>query len=74
MGILITILLLCLVFKTCGLIFRLCGKVFGAAIGFVGFLLIGILAVVGFGLAFVALPIVLIVGVGAIIGLIVKAV
>lgn len=73
MGIIFTILMICVLFKVCGWILKLCGKILGAAFSLVGYLIVGIIAVAGFGVAIIIIPIVLIVGIATVIGLIAKA-
>lgn len=72
MGIIFTILMVCLLFKVCGWMLKLCGKILGAALSLVGYLIVGVIAFAGFGLAIIVIPIVLIVGIATVIGLIAK--
>lgn len=72
MGIIFTILMVCLLFKICGWMLKLCGKILGAAFSLIGYLIVGVIAFAGFGLAIIVIPIVLIVGIATVIGLIAK--
>ena len=73
MGIIFTILMVCFLFKICGWMLKLCGKILGAAFSIVGYLIVGIVAVAGFGVAIMVIPIVLIIGIVTIIGLVARA-
>lgn len=66
-GILIIIVLMIILFKLLGLVFHAAGKVLGWILGLVGYLLLGMLGVVAFGLSLAVIPIVLVVGLGSLI-------
>ncbi len=61
----ISILLISVLFKFTGFILKICGKILGSILGIVFYIGIGILALVGvgFGLAVIVMPVVIIVGV-----------
>lgn len=65
MGILFTILLVVLFFKLTGLFFRICGRILGIMFSLAGYALIGILAVAVLGIALNAMPLLLLIGIGA---------
>lgn len=67
LSIIFTIFLLWVAFKITGLIFKICGKIIGGIFGLIGYLLIGVLAIAGFGLAIAFVPIIIIVGIIAVV-------
>lgn len=67
LSIISTIFLLWAVFKVTGLIFKICGKLIGGIFGLIGYLLIGVLAIAGFGLAIAFIPVIVIIGIIAIV-------
>lgn len=68
LGWIIVIGLVILSFKICGFVLKLCGKLLGGIFSIIGYFLIGVLGVAGFGIAFVAIPIILVIGIATIIG------
>lgn len=66
LSIIFTIFLLWGVFKLTGLIFKICGKIIGGIFGLIGYILIGVLAIAGFGLAVAFIPVLIVVGIVAI--------
>lgn len=66
LSIIFTIFLLWGVFKLTGLIFKVCGKIIGGIFGLIGYILIGVLAIAGFGLAVAFIPVLIVVGIVAI--------
>jgi len=67
LSILFTIFLLWAAFKVTGFIFDICGKLIGGIVGLIGYLFIAVLAIAGFGLALAFIPVIIIVGIIAII-------
>jgi len=67
LSILCIIFLLWAAFKITGLIFRICGKVIGGIFGLIGYFLIGFLAVAGFGIAFICIPMIFVIGIVSIV-------
>ena len=70
MGILILILCMVLCFKVIGLFFHIAGRLLGIVFSLLGYIIIGAIAVTLLGLAFEALPVILVL---AIIGIIIAA-
>ena len=66
MGIIMTILMLVLFFKITGFILKVLGAILGAVLSLLGYLLIGVIGVVLFGLAIFIVPVCLVVGLIAI--------
>lgn len=64
---LIVILVMVVLFKVTGFMFRIAGKLLGGILGIIGWLILGGLAISVFGLALFVLPIILIVGIVALI-------
>lgn len=64
---LFVILIIVGLFKLTGAIFHVAGKILGGVLGLIGWLILGGLAVTLFGLALYVLPIILIIGVIALI-------
>lgn len=67
LSLLLLIAFVVILFKLTGILFRIIGRVLGGILGVVGWLFLGGLAVTVFGFALFVLPIVLIVGVIALI-------
>ena len=67
MGIIMTILMLVLFFKITGFILKVLGAIVGAVLSLLGYLLIGVIGVVLFGLAIFIIPFCLVVGLIAIV-------
>lgn len=67
LSILFTLFLLWGVFKLTGLIFKICGKLIGGLFGLVGYILVGVLAIAGFGIAMAFVPVIITVAIIAII-------
>lgn len=67
LSLLIMILIMAGLFKFTGLLFHIVGKVFGGILGIIGWLILGVIAVSILGLALYIVPIVLIVGVVALV-------
>ena len=67
MGIILTILMLVLFFKITGFILKVLGAILGAVLSLLGYLLIGVIGVVLFGLAIFIIPVCLVVGLIAIV-------
>ncbi|MCI6699662.1 MAG: hypothetical protein MR488_10965 [Lachnospiraceae bacterium] len=65
MGILLTILSLYLFFMLTGLLFRIAGSIAGAVLSLMGYAVIGMIAISLFSMTMYALPLVLLVGLGA---------
>lgn len=61
-SIIITVLLFAGIFKLTGFFFRIVGKIFGAVLGLIGYTILGFLAIGAFGLAVLALPVILAAG------------
>ncbi len=66
MGIIMTILMMVLFFKITGFILRVLGAIVGAVLSLLGYLFIGVIGVVLFGLAIFIIPVCLAVGLVAI--------
>ncbi len=64
---LIVILVMVVLFKVTGFMFHIAGKLLGGILGIIGWLILGGLAISVFGLALFVLPIILIVGIVALI-------
>ena len=67
LSLLIVILIMAGLFKFTGLLFHIVGKVLGGILGIIGWLILGVIAVSLLGLALYIVPIVLIVGVIALV-------
>ena len=67
MGILLMIFFMAAMFKITGLFFRILGAMFGWVLGMFGWMILASLAVPVFGLAFFVLPVILLVGVIALV-------
>ena len=67
MGILLLILCMVLFFKFIGFLFRITGEIIGGIFSLVGFAVIGVIAVAVLGITLRALPVILILGIIAII-------
>ena len=67
MGILLLILCMVLFFKFIGFLLRITGKIIGGIFSLVGFAVIGVIAVAVLGITLRALPVILILGIIAII-------
>ncbi len=65
-SLLIVILMIAALFKITIFMFHIAGKILGAILGIAGWLILGGLAVTAFGLALIALPVILIIGIIAI--------
>jgi len=65
MGILLTILSLYLFFMLTGFIFRIVGSIAGAILSLIGYAVIGMIAISLFSTTMYALPLILLVGLGA---------
>lgn len=70
-SIIITVLLFAGIFKLTGWLLRIVGKIFGAVLGVIGYTVLGFLAIGAFGLAIIALPIILVAGIAAVLLLII---
>ena len=68
LGFIVIIALLVLAFKFVGFLLKICGKLLGGFFGILGYALIGVIAVGLFKIAFVAIPIILVIGIATIIG------
>ena len=64
---LIVIVLMVALFKVTGFIFHVAGKLLGGILGIIGWLILGGIAVTIFGLALFVVPIILIVGIVALV-------
>ena len=60
------IIFMVLLFKLTGFLFKVAGKLIGAVFSFVGWLILGALAISAFGLAIVIIPVILIGCIGSI--------
>ena len=67
LSLLIMILIMAGLFKFTGFLFHIVGKVLGGILGIIGWLILGVIAVSILGLALYIVPIVLIVGVVALV-------
>ena len=67
------ILLLVMTFRGVGFVFSVFGKLMGVLFGILGYVLLGILGVTGFGLAVSFLPILILIGLVAIISKVITA-
>jgi len=67
MGILLLILCMVLFFKFIGFLFRITGKIIGGIFSLLGFAIIGVIAIAFLGIALRLLPVILILGIIAII-------
>ena len=65
MGIFLTIFFIVLFFKLTGLFFRICGRILGIMLSLAGYALIGIFAIAILGIALKAIPLLLLIGIGA---------
>lgn len=65
-SIIITVLLFGGILKLTGWLLKATGKIFGAVLGFIGYLLLGFLAIGALGLAVITFPIILAAGVLAV--------
>jgi len=65
MGILLTIFFIVLFFKLTVLFFRICGRILGIMLSLAGYALIGIFAIAILGIALKAIPLLLLIGIGA---------
>ena len=65
MGILLTIISLYLFFMFTGFIFRIGGSIAGAILSLIGYAVIGMIAISLFSMTMYALPLILLVGLGA---------
>lgn len=72
-SLLIMILLMGAIFKVSFCFLGIFGRLIGGLLGIVGYILLGILAITVFGIGFIALPVILVIGVLSIVGLIFKA-
>lgn len=67
LSLLIVVFMMVILFKITLFMFRIVGKILGGILGVIGWLILGGLAITVFGLALFALPIILIVGIVALI-------
>lgn len=67
-SLLITIAMIVVSLKFVGFLLKVCGKLLGGIFGIIGYLLIGVFAVSVLGLAVMAIPIILIVGIIIVVG------
>lgn len=67
LSLLIVVFMMVILFKITLFMFRVVGKILGGILGVIGWLILGGLAITVFGLALFALPIILIVGIVALI-------
>lgn len=67
MSFLFTLLLMVIFFKVTGFCLRIFGKLLGCIFGLFGYVLIGVLAITGLGLAVAFFPVIILVGIMAII-------
>ena len=67
MPFLIFVVLMWLIMKCTGLLFRIIGKAFSLTFGVLGYLLLGVIAIVGFGVSILAGAVVVIAGILALI-------
>ena len=65
MGILLTIFFIVLFFKLTVLFFRICGRILGIMLSLAVYALIGIFAIAILGIALKAIPLLLLIGIGA---------
>ena len=63
MEILILVLLMYVMFKLTGFVFKVVGKAFGLIFGIIGYVLLGVLGMAAFGMAVVFLPVTVIIGI-----------
>lgn len=68
----IVFLLMGAIFKATFCLLGIFGRIIGGFLGIIGYLILGILAITVFGIGFFALPLIIILGIAAIIGAIVK--
>ena len=73
MELFITIILLFVFFKLTGLVFGIFGRALGIVFGLLGHVFIGVLAVLGFGMAIFILPVAVVAGIIAIIAHLIPA-
>lgn len=66
-SLLIVIFMMVILFKITIFMFHIAGKILGGILGVVGWLILGGLAITVFGLALFALPIILVVGIVALV-------
>ena len=62
MALVITILALALLFKLTGLLLGICGKALAVVLSLVGYLILGVILVMGFSITFLAIPGLLLLG------------
>ena len=65
-SIIVFIIMMVILFKLTGFLFKVAGKLIGAIFSFVGWLVLGVLAICATGLAFIIVPVVVIVCVASI--------
>lgn len=66
-GLIFVIIMLALSFRIVGVVLSICGKLLGVLLSCVGFIILGGLAIGVFGIALMIIPIIIIVGISAII-------
>ncbi|MBO4374337.1 MAG: hypothetical protein J5829_04440 [Lachnospiraceae bacterium] len=59
-SIIVFIIMMVILFKLTGFLFKIAGKLIGAIFSFVGWLVLGVLAICATGLAFIIVPVVVI--------------
>ena len=59
-SIIVFIIMMVILFKLTGFLFKVAGKLIGAVFSFVGWLVLGVLAICATGLAFIIVPVVVI--------------
>lgn len=69
MELIILIIMMYVIFKITGFIFRIVGSVLGFVFGLIGYVFLGVLAVGAFGMALIFLPVIVVLGVLGITGL-----
>ena len=69
MGLCIVILLMIISFKLCIFLLKIFGRLFGSIFGVIGYGLLALMAVTVLGLTFIAIPIIMVVGLIIIAGI-----
>ena len=63
MEMVILVLMMFVMLKVTGLVFKIVGKALGFVFGIIGYVLLGILSVAAFGMAIIFLPVIVVLGI-----------
>jgi hypothetical protein len=69
MEIMILVLMMFVLFKVTGFLFKIVGKMLGIVFGITGYVLLGVLSVAAFGMALAFLPLIVLIGIAGIAAL-----